>query len=249
MADDDRKQKCPKCEVGSPAWMTTFGDMNNLLLTFFVAILTSAKIEGRELRLILSAFEGSFGMLDGGMTLSSGELAEMGQTIESLPSREVANQLSKAMREVSELLKPELQSREVRIQEVTEGYLMTLASDIFFGPGSAEIDFEQAQDVLNTLGAMLKELDMDYTLKVVGHTDNTDIPSASTLSDRFPSNWELSTARACAVVRWLEDFGIDPELMYAEGKGEHDPLESNDTPEGRAYNRRIDIYLIPDIAE
>jgi chemotaxis protein MotB len=245
---DDRKKKCPKQGLTTPNWMTTFGDMNTLLLTFFIAILTTAEIEGRELRLILSAFTGSFGMMEGGMTLSAGQLAEMGQTIESLPSREAGNQLSRAMRQVSELLKPELRARRVRIEETRKGYKISLASDIFFRPGSAEIDYDEGREALRKVGMMLREVQGDFKVEVIGHTDNTAIPPESDIARIYPSNWELSAARSASVVRYLVDFGLDPRIMYVEGRGEFEPLESNDTPEGRAYNRRIDIYITQDMA-
>lgn len=246
--DEGRKKKCPPKGVETPAWMVTLGDMNMLLLTFFIAILTTAEVEGRELRLILSAFTGSFGMMTGGMTLSAGELAEMGQTIESLPSREVGTQLSKAMRQVSELLKPELRAKRVRIEEARKGYKITLANDVFFAPGSAEIDYDEGRKVLLKIAKMLKSLKGKFKIEVIGHTDNTAIPDDSDFKKRFPSNWELSTGRASAVVRYFADFGIDPRIMYAEGRSEYEPLEPNDTPEGRAYNRRIDIFVTQDEA-
>ncbi len=243
MAEEGREKKCKAPGASTPAWMTTFGDMNSLLLTFFVAILTTAEVEGRELRLILSAFTGSFGMLDGGMTLSAGPLAEMGQTIESLPSREVGNQLSKAIRQVSEALNPELRSKKVRIQEINKGYKITLASDVFFRPGSAEIDYDEGKETLRKISKMLLKLEGNFKIEVIGHTDNSTIPQDSEMIKRYPTNWELSTGRASSVVRYFENFGIDPSKMYAEGRGQYEPIESNDTPEGRAYNRRIDIYI------
>lgn len=242
MAEERRKKK-QKNAASTPAWMTTFGDMNSLLLTFFIAMLSNAEVEGSELRLILSAFTGSFGMLDGGMTLSAGQLAEMGNTVEALPSRELGSRLSQSMKEVSELLKPELRSRYVRIQEVNKGYKITLASDLFFRPGSAEIDFEEGRETLRKIAQMLIGLEPGFKIEVIGHTDNSTIPVGSDAYNKFRSNWELSTGRACSVVQYFQDFGVDPSIIYAEGRGEHEPLESNTTPEGRSYNRRVDIYI------
>lgn len=240
-----RKKKCPEAGMGTPAWMTTFGDMNSLLLTFFVMLIASmSKSKATsQMSLILSSFNGSIGMLDGGNTLTKGQLAEGGNTIESLPSREVGNRLSKAVQENAQILKPELKSRKVRIEETQKGYKITLSSDVFFKPGSAEIDFAEGRETLRKVGMMLKELPDNAKVEVVGHTDNTTIPKESTMAVAYPSNWELSTGRASSVVRYLSDFGVKPERMYAEGRGEFDPIESNATPEGRAYNRRIDIYV------
>lgn len=231
--------------MGTPAWMTTFGDMNSLLLTFFVMLIASmSKSKATsEMSLILSSYNGGIGMLDGGNTLTKGPLAEGGNTIESLPSREVGSRLAKAVQEAAQMLKPELRSRRVRVDETQKGYKITLSSDIFFRPGSAEIDFEEGRETLRKIGMMLKELPDNVKIEVVGHTDNSPIPKESTMSKLYPSNWELSTGRASSVVRYLVDFGVKPPRLYAEGRGDADPLESNDSPEGRAYNRRIDIYV------
>ena len=107
-----REKKCPTPANGTPGWMTTFGDMNSLLLVFFIAMLTSAEVDGREMHLILSAFDGSMGALEGGNTLSKGELAELGNTVESLPAIEVGNQLAKAVKESVEMLSPEIKARK-----------------------------------------------------------------------------------------------------------------------------------------
>jgi chemotaxis protein MotB len=76
----------------------------------------------------------------------------------------------------------------------------------------------------------------------VGYTDN--VPVAKSLQGTYPTNWELSVARATTVVRFLQDSGVPPERMIASGRGEYDPVASNDTPEGRQKNRRIEIMLI-----
>lgn len=242
-----RKKKEGQQGYSTPAWMVTYGDMNSLLLTFFIFLIAtmSPNAKTEELRLILSAFSGNLGMFEGGNTLSAGQLAESGHTFESLPSREIGRQMAKATKEVSELFKPELRSRKVRIDETQKGYKISLSSDLFFRPGSAEIDFEEGRETLRKLGEMLKNLPPGYKIEVIGHTDNSKIPKDSQLAKIYPSNWELSTARAASVVRFLESFGVDPKIMYVEGRGEQDPIESNSTPEGRAYNRRIDVYVSP----
>jgi chemotaxis protein MotB len=91
MAD---KQKCPKCEEGVPEYMLTYGDMVTLLLTFFVLMFTTATVDGYEFQLILAAFQG-LGNFDGGNTLEAGRLAELGNTIESLPSLQAGRALAK----------------------------------------------------------------------------------------------------------------------------------------------------------
>jgi len=102
---------------GTPAWMVTYGDMTTLLLTFFILMFTTAEIEGRELQLILSAFRGSLGMHTGGLTLSKGVLAELGQQIETLPSKEKGERLAKAVEKAVAIFQPEVKSRNVKITE------------------------------------------------------------------------------------------------------------------------------------
>ncbi|OHD57539.1 MAG: hypothetical protein A2Y33_09715 [Spirochaetes bacterium GWF1_51_8] len=240
----DRGKKCPAPGNSTPAWMTTFGDMNSLLLTFFIAMLTSAEIEGRELRLIMSSYEGNIGFLQGGSTLAPGTIPDMGFMIESLPSREKGEKLSQAVKDVNKLLKPELKDKKVTIQETKKGLKLSLSSDVLFAPGSAEIDFEEGREILRKIAQLIKEIAGEgFKIEVIGHTDNTTIPPDSTLYAKFPSNWELSTFRACSVVRFFIDFGLDPSLLFAEGKSEYEPVFPNDTLEGRMYNRRIDIYI------
>lgn len=240
-----RKKKKDEVTYSTPAWMTTYGDMNSLLLTFFIMLIAtmSKNTASTEMQLILSAFKGSLGALEGGNTLTKGPLAEFGNTIESLPSQDLGTKLSKAMKNAEQLLTPEIRAKKVRVQETQKGYKITIASDLFFRPGSAEIDFEEGREVLRKVGLLLKDAGDDVKIEIVGHTDNSPIPKASEMAKIYPTNWELSTARASSVVKYFEALGVKPSRMYAEGRGEHEPIESNDTPEGRAYNRRIDIYV------
>jgi chemotaxis protein MotB len=97
------------------------------------------------------------------------------------------------------------------------------------------------KDVLKKVGDALKGYE-NKIIRVVGHTDN--VPVAKSLQATFPSNWELSVARATNVVRYLQEVGVPPERMVPSGRGEYDPVAPNDTPEGRQKNRRIEIMLI-----
>jgi chemotaxis protein MotB len=115
-----------------------------------------------------------------------------------------------------------------------------LAEQIFFDSGKATLK-SSGKDVLAKVGDALKGYD-NKVIRVIGHTDN--VPLAKALRDTFPTNWELSVARATNVVRFLQEVGIPPERMVASGRGEYDPVAPNDTAEGRKKNRRIEIVLI-----
>ena len=238
----ERAGKCPECEEGAPAWMVTYGDMVTLLLTFFVMLLTTATIDGFQLRLILAAFPG-LGNLEGGNTLEAGRLAELGNTIESLPSMERGRALDQARREAVSIFSPEIQSQQVRIQEDERGLVISLASDAFFAPASADVQIEQTRDVLQRLAQLLGSPDLDdRTFRIEGHTDN--LPTDP--NGPFPSNWDLSAARSLSVLRYLTEFGVADEQFQVMGLGRTRPLRDNGTPEGRAYNRRVDVIILTD---
>jgi chemotaxis protein MotB len=120
--------------------------------------------------------------------------------------------------------------------------VLQLATDVLFDSGKTDLK-PAGQQALRDVAAVLRTLG-GRQLQVAGHTDNVAIATA-----RFPSNWELSTARAVTVVRFLIGEGLDGKVLSAAGYGEFDPLVPNDTPEGRSKNRRIEITLQPDISE
>lgn len=222
--------------------MTTYGDMVTLLLTFFVMLLTTATIDGFQLRLILAAFPG-LGNLEGGNTLEAGRLAELGNTIESLPSLERGRALDEARREAVSIFAPEIQSQQVRVQEDERGLVISLASDAFFAPASADVQIEQTRDVLQRLAQLLGDPGLDErTFRIEGHTDS--LPTDP--NGPFPSNWDLSVARSLSVLRFLTEFGVEDEQFQVMGLGETRPLRDNGTPEGRAYNRRVDVIILTD---
>lgn len=239
----EEQKRCKKCPPeGAPDYMLTYGDMVTLLLTFFVMLLTTATIDGHELRLILAAFPG-LGSLEGGNTLEAGRLAELGNTIESLPSMERGRALSEARREAISIFQPEIQSELVRVQEDERGLVISLAGDAFFEPASADVRIEQTRTILQRLSRLLSvDALSGRTFRIEGHTDNV----ATDPDGEWPSNWELSAARALSVLRYLTEFGVNEEQFQVMGMGEFRPLYDNDTPEGRAYNRRVDVIILTD---
>lgn len=147
-----------------------------------------------------------------------------------------------AMREAQEALRArlsaELASGDARMND--SGGEVTLALDerILFPPGEAALN-ERGQEVLARVAQSLATL-RDRMVRVEGHTDSTPI---DVNADRFPTNWELSTARATTVVRFLEQQGVPPDRLVAVGWGEHRPVADNRTAAGRRRNRRIEIIV------
>ncbi|MGE5173465.1 MAG: OmpA family protein [Betaproteobacteria bacterium] len=161
------------------------------------------------------------------------------------PKAEKAEQLEKATQTYEDLrkkLEKEIQEGQVQITEMKNRLTVTMVDQILFASGSARVG-KRGKAVLDKVVTILKDV-KDKRIEVDGHTDN--VPIVSSLKTRFPTNWELSTARATEVVRYLQDpGGIDPHLLSASGFGEFQPVASNDIEEGRHKNRRIEIVLLP----
>lgn len=137
-------------------------------------------------------------------------------------------------------LSAEVEKGQLQVRQYQNMLSVDLAEQIFFDSGSATLK-PGGKEVLKKVADALKKYETKL-IRVVGHTDN--VPVAKALRGAFPTNWELSVARATNVVRFLQDSGIPPERMVASGRGQYDPVASNDTPEGRQKNRRIEIMLI-----
>ena len=141
---------------------------------------------------------------------------------------------------VSEL-KQEIKQGEVQITQLKDKLTVNMVEKILFDSGSAVIK-KNGTRVLDRVAEILKGLS-GQQIKVEGHTDN--VPIGPGLAEKFPTNWELSTARATTVVRYLQGRGVSPTVLSAEGYADFRPVSPNDTDEGKAKNRRIEIVLIP----
>jgi chemotaxis protein MotB len=138
---------------------------------------------------------------------------------------------------VTSSLREEIEAGQIQVSELRGRMTIKLADRVLFASGSAVLD----KDGRAALGKVADALRAAHgrLVRVEGHTDNVSVQPGGP----FPSNWELSTARALAVVRFLQDAGVDPTLLAATGYGEYQPVAANDTVEGRSQNRRIEIVL------
>lgn len=134
-----------------------------------------------------------------------------------------------------------LESKDVTISELQGKLTVNILDRVLFDSGEAELK-PDGEEVLRKVAAILTQ-HPKLAIHVIGHTDN--VPIRAGLRNRFASNWELSTARAIAAVRFLsEKAGVDPRRLGAVGYGEFRPVAENSTPEGRARNRRIAITIL-----
>jgi chemotaxis protein MotB len=154
---------------------------------------------------------------------------------------EKVKEQSDAYAKMQEAMKSELASKQVAIKELEGKLTLTLVESILFDSGKAVVK-QEGVDALQKVADVLKNT-KDQEIVVAGYTDN--VPIKGTLVKVYPTNWELSAARAISVVKILTTDGVDPKLMSAAGYGEYRPIAENDTPEGRAKNRRMEIVLMP----
>jgi len=138
-------------------------------------------------------------------------------------------------------MKGEIAKGEVTIKELKGKLTMDVVDKILFDSGSPVVK-QEGLEVLKRVVEILKNVN-DKNIRIEGHTDNR--PITSRLAIKYPTNWELSSARALTVAKYLQEQGIDPTILSATAFGEFQPVADNATPEGRAKNRRIAIILLP----
>jgi len=154
---------------------------------------------------------------------------------------EQVQKVSSTYESMLEKMKSEISQGQVTISELEGKLTVNMVDSILFDSGKAEVK-KGGLEILGKVISILKDV-QDKSIRIEGHTDNVQISRA--LAQRYPTNWELSAARAINVARYLQDQGIDPMNLSAVAYGEWKPVATNDTPEGRAKNRRIEIVLVP----
>jgi chemotaxis protein MotB len=170
-----------------------------------------------------------------------GELEKESSVVQQ-KDKEISD-LEKTRKEIETSLKEQIAQKNIKIEEFEGKLKVTFVDKILFDSGSVKIK-PKGREVLLTLADSFKD-NKEQSIVVEGHTDDVQIGLA--LQDRFPTNWELSTARATSVVRFLQEKGtIEPERLTASGFSFYKSVDTNETDEGRKQNRRIEIILIPE---
>jgi len=154
------------------------------------------------------------------------------------------DELAQAKRLLENRLGQEISDKQVKLQMMEKGLVITVVGDLLFDSGKAKIRNE-AYPLLDKVASVLKDNMSGFNIGVEGYTDNVPITRSN-----WKSNWELSTARSLSVLHFLvKDKNIDPERLSAIGFGEYRPVASNDTKEGRKLNRRVEIVIQPKITK
>ena len=241
----------PEKPENAERWLISYADFITLLMVFFVVLYAMSQVDAskyEELAQSLNiALAGGTGILDSNPGVISPDVS--GSSEKPLPTPTPAGMVSdqtelRNMENVQEHLETYFgdhglaQSVSMNIDD--RGLVVSLNDTILFDPGKAVIKTGSLSELV-AVGQALNTLD-NY-IRVEGHTDNVPISNA-----QFPSNWELSAARATTVVRiFIDDADIPPEKLSAVGYGEYKPVADNSTPEGRSQNRRVDIILLSSI--
>jgi chemotaxis protein MotB len=249
-----RKKKHEE-HVNHERWLVSYADFITLLFAFFVVMFAASNADEQKAGQVAQAVQVAFSELaiftPGGKVFSlsdgtgvSDQVGVVGNASGAFSGTHLISMMSDhgdSIQEVEHQLEAalvsEIEDGAVRLSMDERGLTISLAEAGFFGPGSAEID-EGGIPVLDDI--ILKIMELPYDMRIEGHTD--DVPIST---ERFPSNWELSTARATTVLRYMISNGkVPPSRLSAIGYGEYRPVADNETPEGRGMNRRVDIVVM-----
>jgi chemotaxis protein MotB len=232
------RKKAVEGKENSERWLLTYSDMITLLLVFFIVLYSMANIDKKKFETVAQSMSRAFGQ-GGGMIKGIGgngsALSPAPIFFADLP-REQQDFMSVGA-SMAEFADKAGLTGDISVNMTYEGVVISLSDSLIFEPGLAQLS-PRAKTTLQTVADVLK--DLDNPIRVEAHTDN--VP---TNNPAYPTNWELSVARAVAIVRFLsEDCGIAPERLSAAGYGEYQPLVPNDTREHRAINRRAEIVVL-----
>jgi len=218
--------------------MTTYSDLVTLLLCFFVLLFSFSVIDAKKFEAIIRSFQGSLGILDSGKTIDEDQyISQALQSNRLLREQQEAESMEWLYRQLDEYIQQNNLEGTVVLGVEERGLLIRFKDQVLFDSGKAIIR-KDGEPIVQSIGEILKQ--NDRAIRVEGHTDN--VPMHSLL---YPSNWELSTARAVNVVKFfIEKVGIAPTRLSAAGYSEYHPIADNDTAENRQKNRRVDVVIL-----
>jgi chemotaxis protein MotB len=231
---------------GSERWLVSYADFITLLMVLFVILYSMGQTDVQRYKQLAQSLRAAFSggpvrIVDPGIDQAGGSKEDKAAApivIPGIPqvpvnSVEVAGQLT-------DMLMAANLGGAVSVQNNIEGVLISLSEKLVFKTGTAELQ-EDAYPVLDTIVKMIMPLDND--IRITGYTDNTP-PT----DPRYPTNWELSLARAMMIADFFQKEGISPERLTVAGRGEYNPVFENDTPEHRALNSRAEIVVVYSVA-
>lgn len=238
MSNKPTCDECPKCQRGAAKWLLTYSDMVTLLLCFFVLLLAFANTDMVKFKEVLGSMKDAFGIQREILVMGKEGGMKLPIKMESQPDA-TEKEKDRLVNLLKAMMEEEGVSKNTFITKDSNGVrleIMEVVGDVMFGPGDTKI-LPAAERLFRKIIPMIQAT--PYKITVQGHTD--DLPISNS---RFPSNWELSSARAGSVVRFFIQNGeVDPRRFSAVGCAHTKPLFENDSPENRAKNRRVSIIF------
>lgn len=249
--------------VNHEAWAIPYGDLVTLLLAFFVVMYATSSVNEGKYKVLSDSLNAAFrgaprtmepiaigdkpaktkgddtvaGIKPGQVIkLDSDKNAEQKDQETLAENAALQGHLQKMSEDLETAMQELIDKEMIRIERTPSWVEVEIKADILFPSGSAEIE-TPALAVLDRIAVILAE--RPYPIRIEGHTDTRPIRTG-----QFPSNWELSAARAARIVRLFEGHGISPGRMVVAGLGENQPLADNTTEEGRNRNRRVTIVIL-----
>lgn len=241
-----RKKHTPHEEEGGEAWLLPYSDLMTLLLAVFIVLFAVSQVDASKAKQMSEEFSDK--MMSASSALSSmpnHEVEKKETSVVSVSEEAKENfagkyeeeKLQKLKEQLDEKLQSENLASSVTTTIDTRGLVVSFNNALLFDSGSAQIKLEN-EGTLIEVANMINS--MENYVRIEGHTDNVPMNSAL-----YPSNWELSSARAASVVQlFINNCHYTPQKLVAVGYGEYRPVADNATPEGRSKNRRIDIIVL-----
>ena len=232
-------------------WLISYADFITLLFAFFVVMYAISVVNEGKYKVFAMSLDNAFAGKDTVVVVVPGQPQAVAVPVHALPSplqrkraealRRERESMKKLAQDLSATLAPLVKEGKVKVTQTSLGVSVEINASVLFDPGEARLapDSDQA---LRALGVLLKE--DTHKIQVEGHTDASD---SSTM--QFPSNWELSSVRASSVVRLFIESGVAPARLTAVGRAANAPVAANDTPEGKARNRRVAVTILSELPD
>jgi len=224
--------------INHERWLVSYADFITLLFAFFVVLYAASSINETKYRSVSEILQATFSTPP--KSIAPIQVGEIAQSLEENKGGTNVDPLDQIASELEKQFEGLIKADLVKIKKTDQWIELEIKSNVLFLSASASL-LEGAKPYANLLADTLKKVDAPITVE--GFTDNVPINN-----ELYPSNWELSTARASAMVRYLIEQGVDSKHLAAVGFAENFPESSNDTEEGRSRNRRV-IFLISRIED
>lgn len=228
-------------------WLVSYADFITLLFAFFVVMYAISQVNEGKYRVLSDALLQAFKPDDPGAGRQRPDMRrdDQPQPAIQLPiklpvdagRRRVEAKMKGIADDIRKVLEPLVKEGQVRVTESARGIAVEINASVLFAPGQAVLNDSSVRSLVAVAQVLAGA---ENAIEVEGHTDNAPIGTPL-----FPSNWELSAARASRVVRLFTQAGVAPERMAAIGYGEYRNVDTNDTPEGKARNRRVTVMILP----